>query len=339
VKDGDPMVNLLDGAAQALAPTIDAAEALERPLARPQAPGGLALALAPERGRAVPVALAAPFVAWIAQVHEQAGVVDAGQFRGGALRSLLEAFEGCEAIWGTDGGVALRVAARGREDSGLAARWPEVPDFASDCIAWRVRDPLSGLTTGIVIRRGPGRGRAGAPFDAQDLAALRLAVSHLLLAWRTCQTLKLYRRATAAGDASAIVDRDGHLQVADHRFLGAVRRCWPHWSGARVPDPLRALLAGGAPVIAADLRWSVVEEGDLRFLTAGAIGVLARLTGREREAALALLAGQPYAECARQLGISVNTLRNTIARVYRKLGVAGKLELAQRAGFVVPAAH
>jgi DNA-binding CsgD family transcriptional regulator len=66
--------------------------------------------------------------------------------------------------------------------------------------------------------------------------------------------------------------------------------------------------------------------------------VLARLTAREREAALALLAGRAYADCARQLGISVNTLRNTIARVYRKLGVAGKLELAQRVGFVVPEA-
>jgi DNA-binding CsgD family transcriptional regulator len=322
------MLNPLDGAALAPAPANDAAEALARLPARPPAPS----------------ALAAPLVAWIAQVHEQASLVDAAQFRASALRSLLEAFAGCEAAWATDGGGALRVAARGAQDSGLAAGWSAVPELAVDAIAWREREPSSGLTTGVVIRRDAGRVRAGAAFGAHDLAALRLVAPHLRLAWRTCQTLTLHRRATraAAGatagrEASAIVDRAGHLQVTEQRFLGALRRGWPHWAGPRVPEPLRALLAGGAPVVAADLRWSVAEEGDLLFLVAGPIGVLARLTPREREAALALLAGRPYSECARQLGISVNTLRNTIARVYRKLGVAGKLELAQRAGFVVPA--
>jgi DNA-binding CsgD family transcriptional regulator len=304
--------------------------------------------------------LAAPFVEWIAGLHEQAAVSDAAQFRSAALRSLLEVFDGSEAFWTTGAagddrsrtvahairGGAPHIVALGRDDADPSASWREPTASGPDRIVWRVREPLSGLTTGIAIRRRRGR----APFDARDLDALRLVAPHLLLAWRSCQTLKLYRRAataamscglaaSACGGPTAIVDRDGYLQVADHQFLGALRRCWPDWTGLRVPAPLRVLLAGAACVTAADLQWSIVEEGELLFLSASPIGVLARLTAREREAALALLAGRPYADCARQLGISANTLRNTIARVYRKLGVAGKLELAQRVGFVVPAAR
>ena len=331
------MLNVVNGAALSAAP---AAGGLERP-ASPTCPVSEAPAAR---------ALAVPFVEWIGGVHEQAGVIDAAQFRGTALRGLLEVFDGSEAFWTTGAvdedrprtvahvirGGAPHIVATGRDDADPSAAWREPTGAWPDRIVWRGREPLSGLATGIAIRRRRGR----APFDARDLEALRQVGPHLLLAWRTCLTLRLYRRAaTAAGVASAIVDRDGHLQVADHQFLGALRRGWPGWTGSRVPEPLRALPAGGAPVIVADLRWSLADEGGLLFLSANPLGVLARLTGREREAALALLAGRPYAQCARQLGISVNTLRNTIARVYRKLGVAGKLELAQRVGFVVPDAR
>ncbi len=296
---------------------------------------------------AAPAALAAPFVELLATLHGQAGIVELGQFRSRALQELLESFDGCEAFWIT--GIAREAAvhtvthvARGRSSPspdhdagavGVATAWLTTPELSTRSIAVRIIEPGSGLTTGVVIRRDAAR----PGFGSQDLASLRRVVPHLLLAWRTCQTLKLYRRAaTASGRATAIVDRFGHLHVADPQFLGALRRCWPGWTGPRVPASLSGLLAGGTPMVVADLQWSATAEGDLMFVSAAAIGVLARLTGRERQAAVALLAGGSYAECARQLGISSNTARNTIARVYRKLGIGGKLELAQRVGVGAP---
>ena len=60
------------------------------------------------------------------------------------------------------------------------------------------------------------------------------------------------------------------------------------------------------------------------------------MTERERTIAFASLGGQSHGVSAREFGISINTLRNAVSRIYRKLGVTNKLELAQRAGFVLP---
>ncbi|UDF14702.1 helix-turn-helix transcriptional regulator [Antiquaquibacter oligotrophicus] len=54
-----------------------------------------------------------------------------------------------------------------------------------------------------------------------------------------------------------------------------------------------------------------------------------QLTEREREVARAAASRRRSQEIADELGISIRTVDNHLARAYRKLGVRGRLELAE----------
>jgi DNA-binding NarL/FixJ family response regulator len=54
----------------------------------------------------------------------------------------------------------------------------------------------------------------------------------------------------------------------------------------------------------------------------------ANLTAAEREVAVAMASGRSNAEIARERGTSVRTVANQAQRVFRKLGVASRQELA-----------
>ena len=54
------------------------------------------------------------------------------------------------------------------------------------------------------------------------------------------------------------------------------------------------------------------------------------LTPRERELVAEILKGQTNRSIAAALGTSVQTVRNQLTMLYRKLGVSSRLELAAR---------
>ena len=60
--------------------------------------------------------------------------------------------------------------------------------------------------------------------------------------------------------------------------------------------------------------------------------VAAMLTGRELEVALLVSCGVSNKEAARQLSLSVRTVENHVQRVYAKLGVSRRGELALALG-------
>ena len=53
-----------------------------------------------------------------------------------------------------------------------------------------------------------------------------------------------------------------------------------------------------------------------------------KLTPRERDLVRELLEGRSNKEISERLGISVQTVKNTLPRLYRKCGVSTRLELA-----------
>lgn len=77
------------------------------------------------------------------------------------------------------------------------------------------------------------------------------------------------------------------------------------------------------------------EDGPLRaqlLRPPGRDPALERLSPREREVARLFGSGLTHKAVARRLGSSPSTVRNQLARVYEKLGVSNKTELAALVG-------
>lgn len=298
----------------------------------------------------------------IRDVHEGAALVPLTEFRGWALAQLRQTLEFERASWGTGSKQTGRVHSlksigepappAGRESGrtapaathllqdwlcsdagerpGITVAQPLSGVSASSgdgaCLETVLPDAQSGLLSFVSLeRRGP-----ESRFSEHERAATEIVVPHLLVAWRVCQMLNLYARAARAqGRVGAIVDRQGYVQVADSRFHVLLRAYWRDWSGARLPAPLRALAERNGTDTLGAVRWTAEAVGDTVYLCGESMGALARLTAREQTIAAAILDGHSYGAAAERLGISVNTLRNTLVRVYRKLAVKNKLELAQ----------
>lgn len=114
---------------------------------------------------------------------------------------------------------------------------------------------------------------------------------------------------------------------------GAAGYCLKSEAWARIEESVRIVLAGGAPIspsIARRLLESFRGEGvsnphgEPGSPPAGA--VRAPLTERERELMDLFAAGCTYAEAARIVGISINTVRHHVRGLYEKLHVNSKAE-------------
>jgi len=97
----------------------------------------------------------------------------------------------------------------------------------------------------------------------------------------------------------------------------------------RVVEAIRELHAGGSPMT------SSIARDVIRVLVDAAPNEPepeARLTIREEEVLRAAAAGQRYKDIAVSMGVSVNTVRTHVYRIYRKLQVANKAEAMRRFG-------
>lgn len=271
----------------------------------------------------------------ILDLHDAAGTVQMKSYQRWALQLMQQEIRFNCAYWGTGAGEGAVVhsllvypEAVAKDASCADAGAALFGEVASPrLIRLTEIEQLSGLRSVVVLRRDA----AKPAFSVEDRSAAEVLVPHLLAAWRRCQQLSLYARCIAEdGRVGALVDHLGFLHAADGRFFGLLRRNWEHWGGTRLPDALATLLTKGGAQVIENVRWSVDRLGELYYLSGQPIGVAALLTLRERSVAAAILAGNSYDESASSLGISVNTLRNALVRIYRKLGVSGKVELAQR---------
>jgi DNA-binding CsgD family transcriptional regulator len=253
----------------------------------------------------------------LAELHERVQAIAFGGFRAWALRWLADQCGATSGVW------EIGSLAEGSAHCTVSVG-PEVRRGLSRVLT----DRASALRTTITIA-----GHSGASgFSSIDAARFEVLAQHVAIAWRMCQQLDLLRRSGAGlGRSAAFVDSRGYVHAADRQFFSVLRQCWPEWTGPRMPDAVCALLAGDSGLLAIGVyQWtSTPAERELRYLQVAPLGPLARLTARERAIALAIAAGGTYRDCAARFGISTNTLRNTVVRVYRKLGVATKLELAE----------
>jgi DNA-binding CsgD family transcriptional regulator len=128
----------------------------------------------------------------------------------------------------------------------------------------------------------------------------------------------------------AIARIDGTVHHCGPGFMKLMRLEWPQWRAKRLPDALFKALgrAGAAGFTGARVVIIVECAGELLFLRAHRIAPLERLSPREREVACLYGAGKSYKEIARTMHLAPTTVRNFLQRIYQKLQISDKAELA-----------
>ncbi|MBM7518365.1 helix-turn-helix transcriptional regulator [Nocardioides nitrophenolicus] len=169
---------------------------------------------------------------------------------------------------------------------------------------------------------------------AEVAAALAAVVDHPWAAAAACRARGHLAVADDADDAVAHFDeaarRYGDLGWAFDRarcltYAGAARRALRRVREARahLEEAVAAFDALGSPGWS---RWAAAELGRL----GGRRAAGSRLTDAEHQVARLAAAGRRNREVAAELFISVSTVEATLTRVYAKLGVRSRAELAGR---------
>lgn len=131
------------------------------------------------------------------------------------------------------------------------------------------------------------------------------------------------------GHAEALAGADGEaLERVAERFLAMGYGTWGAEALAQAAElHVRAGLASRAGTLRARVGTLLEEIPQLRTPALRGFGT-EPLTRREREVALLAAEGRTSREIAEQLVVSVRTVDNHLASIYRKLGIAGRHELA-----------
>lgn len=146
------------------------------------------------------------------------------------------------------------------------------------------------------------------------------AASHVFFVY------ELHRSDRPPGSSAAVVDSTGLFHEAQPRFLDLLE--------THYPNPVRAqalpfaLPEAGTTGLVGGLGVKCEALGDLFLLHIWTAGPLDRLTVREREVVNAVAQGLSFKQAAKKIGVAPSTVANHLYRVYRKLGVYSRTELA-----------
>lgn len=168
------------------------------------------------------------------------------------------------------------------------------------------------------------------PFSEAERLAMELLLPHLLQARRLARQRAVFGEGHKESTNWGVADAHGVLHEAAPDFLHSLRARWPQWTGGRLPEALSACLDTGQPYRAGAFRMDITRKTGLYHLQIRAPEPLDRLSTRERDIALRYARGQTHTTIALELAISPATVRNHLARCFRKLAVSNKAELVQR---------
>lgn len=185
------------------------------------------------------------------------------------------------------------------------------------------RDERSGLYSLVTLYRR----NAQRQFTAEEQARQQHVTYHLFNAASHSFFLHLLRNTERAlSRGAAVIDRHGLFHEVQPRFLDLLDEHFAEHRGHRalpfaLPDPGQTVTRGKLCVRCDAL-------GDLFVVTIWKAGPLDRLTAREREIVMAVSQGLSFKQAARKIGVAPSTVANHLYRVYRKLGVSSRTELA-----------
>jgi DNA-binding CsgD family transcriptional regulator len=192
-------------------------------------------------------------------------------------------------------------------------------------------EPRSGLVSLLSLYRRSRR----QSFEPAEKALHKRATFHLFQASSHAYFLHLMRtfiEEREAGGAAAVVDRAGAFHEVQPRFLDLLEK---HFKGKRLNRLPFDMPPVGETRTVEGLCVKTAPVGDLACVLVWEAGPLDRLTQRERETVFAVTQGLSFKQAARKIGVAPSTVANHLYRIYRKLGVNSRSELA---GLVYPAA-
>ncbi|MGH8443764.1 MAG: response regulator transcription factor, partial [Solimonas sp.] len=301
----------------------------------------------------------------IARLYRSGLLVPAGQYREWALSQLARVVPCDGALWGS--GTASKLRFHTVTVHGLPVDFPQqleattsinpiiagilqnldtpvdmqqvYPDkefFASDLyrrtfaphgihriLSTGHLDRRSGLYSLLTLYRKD----RNAPFSDADKARQKRASYHLFNAASHSFFLHLARTYAdrPADAAGAVVDAGGIFHEAQPRFLDLLDARLPKREEQRLPFPIPA---PGETATQLDLMVRCERLSDLFLIIMWPAGPLDRLTAREREIVHCVAQGLSFKQAAKKIGVAPSTVANHLYRVYRKLGVYSRTELA-----------
>lgn len=181
------------------------------------------------------------------------------------------------------------------------------------------------------------------PFSDTDRSLVERIMPHLFEANRISRLVSLQgpMSTEAARDAAhpwALASTaEGVLLEVNASFVALVKREWPEWRGAILPPALRRLLARCASFRGESIVIDITDVDGYRLLVARAVQSRDRLGKREAAVLAMYLEGCSYRQIAERQQRSPATVRNQLARIYRKFEVHNKVELQRALRDIDPA--
>jgi DNA-binding CsgD family transcriptional regulator len=170
-------------------------------------------------------------------------------------------------------------------------------------------------------------------FSEEERLFTQLVVPHLFACWsynRITQISQLRMSRMDLGFLVALADRKGVVHDAAPGFAGLMREEWPDWRSPSLPPALIRLCQRQSSSFTGDrlvVKASGVRDWVLLLVSKRAPADF--LSNQERAIASAFAKGESYKEIAHRLAISPATVRHHLRRIYEKLEISDKAQLAQ----------
>jgi DNA-binding CsgD family transcriptional regulator len=209
------------------------------------------------------------------------------------------------------------------------------PVFAAFCARHRVRAALCTVLVNPTLRLGIFlslyRFRRGRPFTEDERRVMQLVMPHLWAAWTAnwiAQLASAHAQGFPGHVALAVADHKGVLLAAEPGFFDLIRQEWNDWFGPELPALVLEHCRAGDALRGGRVVMRLHPACGLFLVEIGIRSTLDRLTPRELMIARRFASGSSYKDIATALPIAPATVRAHLRRIYSKLQISDKAELA-----------
>jgi len=182
-------------------------------------------------------------------------------------------------------------------------------------------DQRSGIYTLLTIyRKAPEN-----MFSNSEKSIYQRALYHLLNAASQACMLGLNTIEQDKISHTAICDKHGIYHETEISFLDLIEENFPDYSGQSLAFPIPE---DGNELIKNNLHITSKQLGDLYRITVRPTTPLDELTKRERQVVEGVTQGMSFKQIAKKLKLSPSTISNHLYRIYQKLNISNRSELA-----------